>query len=244
MNFDLSAILLDEFHSQYDGQKDIQIFDNGSHVDGNNRKYMKMYNWLSFGYDFLEPVAGKLMYGNEIVQMRKQLMSKLEWQDHKSVLCVSIGTGRDLKFIPDNIHFETLDIVGADLSIGMLKKCRKNFKNKSNLSLIQCNAEKLPFVDHSFDIVFHVGGINFFNDKRMAIHEMIRVAKPGCKILIADETQDLIERQYKKNFLFKKYYQDQSFDLSQIENCLPDTVKEKTTELLWNQQFYAITFRM
>lgn len=50
------------------------------------------------------------------------------------------------------------------------------------------NAEALPYRDNSFESVFHVGGINFFNDKRKAIEEMIRIAKPGARILIADET--------------------------------------------------------
>jgi len=46
--------------------------------------------------------------------------------------------------------------------------------------------------------VFHVGGINFFSDKARAIREMLRVAKPGSKIIIADETSDFIDQQYKK----------------------------------------------
>lgn len=33
-----------------------------------------------------------------------------------------------------------------------------------------------------FDTVFHVGGINFFNDRARAISEMIRVARPGTKL--------------------------------------------------------------
>ena len=53
------------------------------------------------------------------------------------------------------------------------------------------NAECLPFADESFDVVFHVGGINFFNDRAKAIREMIRVAKPGSKILIADEPKSM-----------------------------------------------------
>lgn len=74
-----------------------------------------------------------------------------------------------------------------------------------------------------FDVVFHVGGINFFNDKQKAINEMLRVAKPSTKIMIADETTD--------------------FDLTQIENCIPETVQEKKTRLLWDNRFYCITFR-
>jgi len=46
----------------------------------------------------------------------------------------------------------------------------------------------LLFVDGIFDVVFRVGGINFFNDKARAIAEMIRVARPGTKIVIVDES--------------------------------------------------------
>jgi ubiquinone/menaquinone biosynthesis C-methylase UbiE len=49
------------------------------------------------------------------------------------------------------------------------------------------NAEQLPFRDASFDSLLHIGGINFFNDKKKAIEEMIRVVRPGARILIADE---------------------------------------------------------
>ena len=57
----------------------------------------------------------------------------------------------------------------------------------ANLNLVNCAAEDLPFIDQSFDVVLHVGGINFFSDKKRAIEEMIRVAKPSTKIMIADE---------------------------------------------------------
>jgi len=40
-------------------------------------------------------------------------------------------------------------------------------------------------------VVFHFGGINFFNDKAAAIREMIRVAKPGTKFVIGDENEAL-----------------------------------------------------
>ena len=56
------------------------------------------------------------------------------------------------------------------------------------------NAECLPFKDKSFDVVFHFGGINFFNDRAAAIREMIRVAKPGTKFVIGDENEDLAQR--------------------------------------------------
>jgi len=206
-------------------------------------KYMKMYDWMSRGYDFAEKVIGRLKYGNTINAMRSKLISKLEWKDHCSVLYVSIGTGTDLRFIPSSIDKKTLDVVGADISMGMLKKCKKKADKEIKLSLINCCAEDLPFNDNEFDVVFHVGGINFFNDKQRAIQEMIRVAKKGTKILIADETDVFIEHQYKKSRLSKKYFAGQTFNLHYFEQLIPATVTEKTTELLWDGKFYSITFR-
>ena len=80
----------------------------------------------------------------------------------------------------------------------MLKRCKKEWQKQTNLTLVQCPAEELPFADNTFDIVFHNGGINFFNDKALAISEMLRVAKIGSELLIADETADFVEPNTRK----------------------------------------------
>ncbi|KKK91698.1 hypothetical protein LCGC14_2710340, partial [marine sediment metagenome] len=49
-----------------------------------------------------------------------------------------------------------------------------------------------------FDVVFHMGGINFFNDKAQAIREMVRVAKAGTKLVIVDENEMYTRRRYYK----------------------------------------------
>jgi len=87
------------------------------------------------------------------------------------------------------------------------------------------------------------GGINFFNDKARAVQEMIRVAKTGSRLLIADETADFVEQQYKKSIFSKSYFEDKTVDLSDIETCIPSSVEEKQTQLLWDNKFYCITFR-
>lgn len=101
----------------------------------------------------------------------------------------------------------------------MLEKCQKSCAKKTNLQLFHACAEDLPFADNSFDIVYHIGGINFFNDKAKAMQEMLRVAKPGTKILIADETADYVDQQYKKNHFSKDYFKDATVDLSEIGEC-------------------------
>ncbi|MFN8243881.1 MAG: class I SAM-dependent methyltransferase [Ferruginibacter sp.] len=225
------------------GDGGISVYMDPVWLTGDNARFMKMYNWMSYGYDFVENTIGRLQYGRSIAESRQAMMNRLEWKDHASVLYVSIGTGTDLLYIPETIDTSTLSLMGADISMGMLKKCKKRFSNKFNLSLVNCCAEDLPFADESFDIVFHIGGINFFSDKARAIHEMIRVARRGTKILIADETADYIDKQYKKSWFSRKHFRDKTFNLEALEKLIPSTVAETKTELLWENRFYCISFR-
>ncbi len=65
----------------------------------------------------------------------------------------------------------------------------QHYKWKLGVTLFKGTAERLPFQNEVFDVVFHFGGINFFNDKAAVIREMIRVAKPGIKFVIGDENE-------------------------------------------------------
>ena len=216
---------------------------NPQYLAGDNEKYQKLYDRLAPLYDFGERWIGFLKYGNSVAQMRREMMQLLEWQNGAKVLYVSIGTGKDFNYIPANVDAKSLQLVGADISLGMLRRAQKVWSRKLELSLVHCAAEDLPFADNYFDIVFHVGGINFFSDKARAIAEMLRVAKPGTRLMIADETQDFIESQYQKNALTKKAYADAQFDLAEIENAIPDSTRERQTHFLWDNRFYAMTFR-
>jgi hypothetical protein len=53
-----------------------------------------------------------------------------------------------------------------------------------------------------------MGGINFFNDKAQALREMVRVAKPGTKFVIVDETEQTTRR-FDKTPLAGVFYGDQ-----------------------------------
>ena len=224
-------------------ENDIFLYMNNDFVSGDNQKYMKMYDWMSYVYDFGEKWIGRLKFGRSLDHMRTELMSRLEWRNNISVLYVSIGTGTDLSYLPQGIDLKTIDMVGADISMGMLKRCKKKWQKKTNLTLVQCPAEELPFADNTFDIVFHNGAINFFNDKARAMSEMLRVAKAGSKILVADETADFVESQYKKSIFSKSYFKGKTVDLHEIEQCIPPSAREKQTELFWDNKFYGITFR-
>ncbi len=231
------------FASGHFDKHNIFVTDFQKCVSGDNEKYMKMYDWMSYGMNFMEKVVGFLAYGKSISKARKELLKKLEWKNDISVLYISIGNGMSLPYIPKNIDVKTLDFVGLDISHGMLRQARKKYNKTFNLSLVNACAEELPFQDETFDIVFHVGGINFFNDKKSAIAEMVRVAKKGSKILIADETTDVLERQFKKSIFAKKYFENAEIDLEKIKADIPKNTTEHKLDLLWDNKFYCLTFR-
>ena len=120
-------------------------------VTGDNQRYMSMYDWMARWYDFGERWIGKLKYGDGIPNMRRQLMQELPWRNGCSALYVSIGTGADLHYLPASIDPATLDLVGLDISLGMLRRCRRVWRRKLDLSLVHPSAEDLPCADHSFD---------------------------------------------------------------------------------------------
>ena len=216
---------------------------NGDYLKGDNEKFQKTYDWMSRGYDIAELVIGKLKYGNQVSKVRDELMGLLEWKNNLSVLYVSIGTGNNLEHIPKSIDLASLDFYGLDISMGMLKKCQKKHLKQPNIKYVHSCAEDLPFNDGVFDVVFHFGGINFFLDKKKALAEMVRVAKVGSKLMVADETSDYIDKQYKKSFLSRRQFKDASFCLDDIAEAIPIDVKDKDLHMLWDKKIYAYTFR-
>ena len=121
------------------------------------------------------------------MKLSREYLDELEIPPGSDILEVSVGTGRNFDYLPTDAQY-----VGLDLSLGMLRRCRTNLRLwRREADLILGSAEQLPFVDGAFDVVFHVGGINFFSDPRRAVAEMVRVAKPETKILVVDETEQV-----------------------------------------------------
>lgn len=86
----------------------------------------------------------------------------------------------------------------------MLKKCKEKIdKFKINSHYCVANAEYLPFADNSFDRLISFGGLNVFGDIKKALSEMVRVVKPGGKILVGDESMPpwLYDTEYGKVLL-------------------------------------------
>jgi ubiquinone/menaquinone biosynthesis C-methylase UbiE len=60
-----------------------------------------------------------------------------------------------------------------------------NRRGITNVQFRQCTADSLPFPDDSFDAVVSRLGVMFFPDTQTAMHEMLRVTKPGGALAFA-----------------------------------------------------------
>jgi len=170
-------------------------------ISGKNMRYQELYDRIAFWYAPLCRL-GQWMFGGRHKKGKFfDCTAEFDIQPGQRVLEVSVGSGDKLAQMPEGIEF-----YGIDISLGMLSQSHKKaLSTKFPVLLAQAKAEALPFADNSFDVVFHVGGINFFSDKAAAISEMIRVAKPGALILISDETEELAKKG-EKTFFAKQFF--------------------------------------
>jgi demethylmenaquinone methyltransferase / 2-methoxy-6-polyprenyl-1,4-benzoquinol methylase len=94
---------------------------------------------------------------------------------------IAIGCYKKLSYNNSNIHIVTCDINQDMLSLAQDKAVDANIL--AGLDYAQCNAEKLPFADNSFDCYTITFGIRNVTNVEAALKESYRVLKPGGKFL-------------------------------------------------------------
>jgi ubiquinone/menaquinone biosynthesis C-methylase UbiE len=167
-----------------------------------------------------------------------EYLKEMEIESGDRVLEVSVGTGANLQFLPRTAHY-----FGLDISWGMLRQCQRHVKRwQVETDLFQGAAEHLPFRDAAFDAVLHMGGINFFNDIAQALREMIRVAKPGTKFVIVDETEE-VARKYEKSAVAGAFYANRPRTIAAPAALVPPEMQEVKVREMWGGELYCLTFR-
>lgn len=246
---DLGALELDGDHlvnrasqRRYPVVDAIPVFVDSGELGPQNRKFQRMYDWMSYIYD---PglAVGDLFYRGKLAGLRRRLAATLALKSGQRCLYTSIGTGADVPFLAEQVPLASIELVGLDLSRGMLKRCQKRLRAFADTSLlVQANAERLPFAAQSFDVVLHVGGINFFDQPATAVREMQRVAKPGALVLVSDETKVVVTRSYQRNPLTRAYFKDAATDFNP-RSWIPEGAANANYEEVWDGKGYILTFR-
>jgi ubiquinone/menaquinone biosynthesis C-methylase UbiE len=215
---------------RYPIDENIICFPGTMSLTGNNKNYQQLYDRFARFYDFATQSYAWFKNGNEKNRVM-QYLSYLNIKTGDKVIEISIGTGRNLKYLNP-----AADFYGVDISLEMLKQCKRKMKRLNReIILIQAEAENLPIKDESFDIVFSAGGFNFFNDPGKAVLEMLRIAKHGAKLLITDETEKL-RLKFSKNEFYK------ARQIIKPTEYLPDSCKDIEYKEICDGDLYVLAF--
>ncbi|NIB39358.1 bifunctional demethylmenaquinone methyltransferase/2-methoxy-6-polyprenyl-1,4-benzoquinol methylase UbiE [Pseudomaricurvus alkylphenolicus] len=124
---------------------------------------------------------------------------------HK-VLDIAGGTG-DLSYKFSRIVGPEGLVVLADINESMLRVGRDRLTDRGvsgNLVVSQADAQYLPFPDNTFDCITIAFGLRNVTDKDLALRSMLRVLKPGGRLLVLEFSKP-------RNELLSKAYDTYSF---------------------------------
>ncbi len=125
-----------------------------------------------------------------------------------TVLDIAGGTG-DLALKFARIVGDKGMVVLADINDSMLSVGRDRLTDRGavgNVDFTQCDAEELPFADNSFDCITIAFGLRNVTHKERAIASMLRVLKPGGRLLVLEFSKP-------GNPLLSKLYDGYSFNI-------------------------------
>ena len=132
--------------------------------DGVAKNYDKANDLLSFG-------SARIW--------RKKVAKLVNSQPGQTILDLAAGTGSSsIVFLREGVK-----VVAADFSNGMLEEGRKRHPE---LEFVFADAAALPFADREFDTVNISFGIRNVEKTEVALSEMLRVLKPGGKLVVCE----------------------------------------------------------
>lgn len=125
-----------------------------------------------------------------------------------SVLDIAGGTG-DLAAKFAELVGEEGRVVLADINDSMLQVGRDKLMDNGRIGgieFVQADAQYLPFPDDSFDCITIAFGLRNVTDKSLALRSMLRVLKPGGRLLVLEFSKP-------QNELLSKAYDTYSFNV-------------------------------
>jgi ubiquinone/menaquinone biosynthesis C-methylase UbiE len=127
--------------------------------------------------------------------MRRQALppiaSHLHGKDQRRVSMADIACGTGRFLLQAAQAFPAMRMTGVDLSRAYVETARKVLADRRNVSVIEGNAEALPFADASQDVLTSVFLYHELpaNVRRTVTREVVRVLKPGGIYVLVDSLQ-------------------------------------------------------
>ena len=164
------------------------------------RYYRRNFHYQSEGYlghtsAALYDLQVELLFGGTADVMRRRLIPPLvqfaraQASAPLRVLDVACGTGHFLRML--GAALPAAKFYGLDLSPHYIARAREVLPRSMDVSLVCDNAERLPFLDGSFDAATSVFLLHEIpgDVRERVLREMARVVRPGGLVVVADSIQ-------------------------------------------------------
>lgn len=144
-----------------------------------------LFDSIASTYDRLNHI---LSLGIDRLWRRRSLRWVVDRTCPQQILDIACGTGDYSIAIARHAHPDT-QVLGLDLTEGMLQVMRRKVERKGLSGRIVAehgNAERLRFAADSFDRVTIAFGIRNFEHREQALREILRVLRPGGRLVILE----------------------------------------------------------
>lgn len=153
-------------------------------------------------------------------------LDEMQIKGEESIL--EIGFGNGLFFSKIFEQAPNAKVIGLDYSASMVKEAlalNQTFINTKNLKLFHGDSSKMPFADNSFDKIFCINVIYFWDNSHIHLQEIIRVLKPGGSFYATIRTKESMAMMPFTKYNFTCYTPEDWEKLLQENKLQPSTSK-------------------
>jgi ubiquinone/menaquinone biosynthesis C-methylase UbiE len=144
-------------------------------------------------------VGQKMNSGNKYIN--QWTIEQLNVSTNDNILEIGMGNGffvKDILSVDNSVRYTGCDF--SQLMVEEASEMNKQFIEKGRAQLFLSTADKLPFKDETFNKVFTVNTIYFWEDPKKVLSEFRRVLKPEGKLIISLRPESEM-----KNYPFVKH---------------------------------------
>ncbi|GAB1541503.1 hypothetical protein NUACC21_41740 [Scytonema sp. NUACC21] len=149
-----------------------------------------LFDKISSRYDFIRA----LVFLGHTSLWYRQSLSDLGLKAGDKVLDVGCGTGESTRYLIN--RYPGINVEGMDISSGMLNEARRL---SPKLTYFEGDVCAIPCANSTYDFVLTTFTFRNFPNRNVAIAEMLRVLRPGGRLLILDHF-------YPQNPLWRSIY--------------------------------------
>ena len=140
-------------------------------------------------------------------EMTQRTIDRLQPEDHDQILELGPGNG---KHVPDLMHLaDEMTYDGLDISEDMVTECR-NIAGSESVHFQLYDGNSIPFDEESFDKVFTVNTLYFWDEPGKLASEIARILRPGGILLLTFADKQFMQQLPFVSYGFRLYDREEA----------------------------------